>query len=324
MIRILSIPLALLVLLAGAMFWSGGGVEKRADFAFINRGDIHTLDLNTMSYMQDFRLTYAIREGLYNLDKDNFQPEPAIAGRFDLSPDKKVYTFHLRRDAKWSNGDPVTARDFVFSWRHFLTQPGEYTYLFDYIKGTKEFAETFAKGDPIDWKSVGIEAPDDYTVRVTLNNHVPYLLGLIAFPPFYPRHERSMAPFRRFQDDDVMGPFAAHVAGAGNFKIERATEQELLDKLADFASLNVLSDQAPLSASPATTQGNGAAPFDSLSPRRKLARMLEKRFIRFFFDKRYTRPPHVVTNGAFVLKEWDFARRLRLEKSPTYWDVANV
>jgi oligopeptide transport system substrate-binding protein len=338
MIRILSIPVALVVLLAGAMLWSGGGVEKRADFVFINRGDIHTLDLNTMSYMQDFRLTYGIREGLYDLNPETFAPIPAVATGHDLSPDKKTYTFHIRKEARWSNGDPVTSHDFVFSWRHFLTQPGEYTYLFEYIKGAKEFQDSFAKGDPTDWKSVGIEALDERTLRVTLNNPVPYILGIAAFPPYYPRHERSMAKYRQFVDeDDVMGPFKRYVdaakqvrpgatsqalaqaAGdpthtpdaaatarflqtAGGFDISSATERELLDKLAPFAALDVL-------------EGAG---------KEKLARMIEKQFVRFFFDKKYTRPPDVVTNGPFVFKEWDFARRLRLEKSPNYWDRANV
>src|ERR1044071_6352392 len=102
--RVLIIPLALLVMLMGAMYWSGGGVEKRADFAFINRGDINTLDLNQMSYMQDFRLTYGIREGLYDLHPQTFRPIAAGATGYDLSQDKKTWTFHLRKEVKWSNG----------------------------------------------------------------------------------------------------------------------------------------------------------------------------------------------------------------------------
>jgi oligopeptide transport system substrate-binding protein len=350
MIRILSIPAALLVMLAAAMLWSGGGVEKRAEFAFINRGDIHTLDLNTMSYMQDFRLTYGIREGLYNLDSKTFRPEPAVATNYDLSDDKRTYTFHLRPDAKWSNGDPVTSHDFVFSWRHFLTQPGEYTYLFYYVKGTQEFEKSFARGDPIDWKDVGIEAIDDRTLRVALNNQVRYFLDIAAFPPYYPRHERSMAPFRRFVDEDVMGLFEQCVAAVNNprgdpkplaaviaktkrdvdinamlafadavrgFDVAKATETELLDKLARFAKIDAL-------AGPPGIEPEPDVEFDKLSPKGKLSRMLGKRFIRFLFDKKYTRPPDVLTNGPFILKKWDFARRLRLEKSDTYWDRANV
>src|SRR3982750_2356684 len=109
MLRLFLIPIGLLVLVAGAIAWSGGGTEPRADFAFINRGDIYTLDLNQMSYMQDFRLTYGIREGLYGVEPGTLRPIPAGATRYELSDDKRVWTFHLRPECRWSNGDPVTA-----------------------------------------------------------------------------------------------------------------------------------------------------------------------------------------------------------------------
>src|SRR5438105_9850520 len=117
MTRLLIIPLGLLLLLIGAFIWSGSGVQQRSEFRFINRGDILTLDLNQMSYLQDFRLTYAIREGLYGVEPDTLRPIPAGATGFDLSDDKRVWTFHLRPGCVWTNGDPVTAHDYVFSWR---------------------------------------------------------------------------------------------------------------------------------------------------------------------------------------------------------------
>src|SRR3954463_173850 len=113
MLRLLLIPIGLLVLVAGAVAWSGGGTEPRADFVFINRGDIYTLDLNQMSYMQDFRLTYGIREGLYSPDPKTFRPIPAGATGHEVSSDGKIWTFHLRPECKWSNGDAVTAADYV-------------------------------------------------------------------------------------------------------------------------------------------------------------------------------------------------------------------
>src|SRR5438270_3513970 len=210
--RVLIIPLALLGMLLGAIVWSGGGVERRATFAFINRGDIFTLDLNQMSYMQDFRLTYGIREGLYGVEPTTLAPIPAGATGYELSDDKKTWTFHLRPESKWSNGDRVTAHDFVFSWRRMLEEPGEYTYLFHYLRNAEQYEQTYAKGEPIEVASVGVEAVDDLTLRLTLTNPVPYLLELAAFPPFYPRHERSMAEFRVFTDSndqqtDVMDVF---------------------------------------------------------------------------------------------------------------------
>ena len=120
MIRILLIPVGLVALLVGALAWSGGGAQRRADFAFINRGDIYTLDTNQMSYMQDFRLTYGIREGLYSPDPQTLKPIPAGAVSHTVSPDGRVWTFKLRPEARWSNGDPVTAYDYIFSWRRML------------------------------------------------------------------------------------------------------------------------------------------------------------------------------------------------------------
>src|SRR2546423_2042433 len=198
--RLLLIPIAMFLLLAGAMWLSGGGTEQRPEFAFINRGDIFTLDLNQMSYMQDFRLTYGIREGLYGVEPTTLAPIPAGATGYDLSKDKRIWTFHLRPESKWSNGDPVTAHDFVFSWRRMLEEPGEYTYLFHYLRNAEEYEKSYGSGEPIDVASVGVEAVDNLTLRVTLTNPVPYLLELAAFPPFYPRHERSMAEFRVFTD----------------------------------------------------------------------------------------------------------------------------
>src|SRR3954464_11976510 len=133
MTRLLLIPLGLLVLLIGAMTWSGSAIQQRAAFTFINRGDIITLDPNQMSYLQDFRISYAIREGLFEYDPQTLAPIPGEASSVDLSPDKRVYTFHLRPDAKWNNGDPVTSADYLFAWRRMLESPGEYTYLFYYI-----------------------------------------------------------------------------------------------------------------------------------------------------------------------------------------------
>lgn len=371
--RLLAIPFVLLLLLAGVMVLSGSAdVKKRAEFSFINRGDIFTLDLNQMSYMQDFRLTYGIREGLYDLDPKNFRPIPAVALGVDVSEDKLVWTFHLRRECKWSNGDPVTSRDFLFSWRRMLEEPGEYTYLFHYVRNGTEYERSYARGEPIDFKTVGIEAPDEMTFRVSLDNPVPYLLDIVAFPPFYPRHERSMAKFRIFSDEDVMDVLrtyvdAAHHADrsgsadevarrfaakvecnhrigadavaqwlefASHFDLSTSTQDELLGALKKFAELDPFPPAAarPAPAAAATTAmaappGEDEAPPDLLSPLppvEKLNRMLAGRFIRHTYNKAYTLPPDVVTNGPFVLSRWDFKRRLLLDKSQTYWDKEHV
>ncbi len=248
MTRLLVIPLGLLLLLAGAVIWSGSGVQQRSEFRFINRGDIFTLDINQMSYLQDFRLTYAIREGLYNLDPDTYVPVPACATGYDLSPDKRVWTFHLRPQAKWSNGDPVTAKDYEWSWRRMLEEPGDYTYLFYYIRNAEAYERGYARGGNIDFASVGIKAADDLTFVVSLNDPVPFLLDLVAFPPFYPRHQKSMEKFKIVSPDgkytyrneytrppDVVtnGPFSLKV---WDFKRRLILEQS--DQYWDRANVN--------------------------------------------------------------------------------------
>ena len=122
MLRLLAIALILLALLGGAMVWSlGGGDTTPADFTFINRGDHKTLDPGTMSWLQDIRMADALWEGLYTYDQKTLAATPGVADRLDVDASGKVYTFHLRAGARWSNGDRVTTRDFVFAWRRSLS-----------------------------------------------------------------------------------------------------------------------------------------------------------------------------------------------------------
>ncbi|HYO07807.1 MAG TPA: peptide ABC transporter substrate-binding protein [Tepidisphaeraceae bacterium] len=254
MLRLLSIPLVLVLLLCGAMAWSGSATPPRAEFTFALGRDVLTLDPNRMSYGQDIRLAYGIWEGLYSYEPLTLEPIPGVARSCDVSADKKVYTFHLRDNARWSNGDRVTANDFVFAWRRMLESPGEYTYLHYYIKGAKPYLDAYqeylsdpAKHPKPDFaRMVGLEVPDPLTLRVTLDNPVTFFFELVAFSPFLPLHEPSMRPFARVDEK-------GHTT----------------------------------------------------------------------YDGKFTRPG-VVGNGPYVLTGWDFKRSVRLTKSDTYWDKANV
>src|SRR3984957_10023530 len=210
MARLLLIPLFLLCLLAAVMIWSGSASDQRADFSFINRGDNKSLDPNNMSWMQDIRLAYALWEGLYALDPTTLKPILGSASSVDISPDKRVYTFHIRPTARWSNGDPLLARDFLFEFRRMLETPGEYTSLHHYIQGTEQYESAYsdylkakAAGKPAtppDFLTVGEQVLDDRTLRITLKHPVSYFPSLCAFPPFFPMHEPSM---RKFADVDT-------------------------------------------------------------------------------------------------------------------------
>ena len=110
------------VVLLGLLSMAGPAAQPRADFVFINRGDVTTLDLSLVSFMQDQRVARLLYEGLTRQDvfSKAHAPVPGVALRWDVSDDQRVYTFHLRDDARWSNGDSVTAGHFVWSWRRSM------------------------------------------------------------------------------------------------------------------------------------------------------------------------------------------------------------
>jgi len=148
-------------------------------------------------------------EGLVRLD-ENSKPVPGVAEKWDISSDGLKYVFHLRKDAKWSNGDPVTAKDFVFAWQRVLdpntTPAPPYAYQLYYIKG----AEEYNNKKLTDFNQVGVKATDDYTLEVTLKNPTPYFLGLTSFYTFYPVHQSVKDNAKWAADPKTMitnGPF---------------------------------------------------------------------------------------------------------------------
>lgn len=199
------ITLAAVALLVGDR--AARAQAPKADLSFIDRGDIGTLDPNRASWMQDIRVASALWEGLYMNSATTFEPELAAAEKVELSDDKTVWTFHLRENAKWSNGDPLVSADFTFAWKRMLDEPGDYTYLIDqYVKGAKEYEDAFAdylakrgsgaQATPPDFKTVGMEALDTATVRITLKHPVSFFPDLCAFPCYFPLNERAMKGFR--------------------------------------------------------------------------------------------------------------------------------
>lgn len=126
-------------------------------------------------------------DGLTQMDADG-SPIPALAESYDVSEDGKTYTFHLR-DAKWSNGEPVTANDFVFAWQRVATDCLEYNYMLSdiaQVKGAAAVVEAANAGEEADPTTMGISAPDDKTFVVELEVPVTFFPSLMYFPTFYP------------------------------------------------------------------------------------------------------------------------------------------
>ena len=126
-------------------------------------------------------------DGLMQLDS-NGKAIPAIAKSFDVSEDGKTYTFHLR-DAKWSNGDDVTANDFVFAWRRHCQKAEEYSYMLGSTVACVKNADAVIKKEA-DPTTLGVSAPDPKTFVVELDAPVSFFPSLMCFPTFYPINEK--------------------------------------------------------------------------------------------------------------------------------------
>lgn len=149
--------------------------------------ELASMDQHIATDGLSFEVIAATIEGLYTVDADG-NAIPAIAESYDLSEDGLTYTFHLREEAKWSNGDPVTANDFVYAWRRLVdpNTASEYAFIMD-VAGV-ENAASVNSGDA-SLEELGVKAVDDYTLEVNLALPVPYFLQLMAFPSFFPLNE---------------------------------------------------------------------------------------------------------------------------------------
>lgn len=220
--------------LAGGLLLSGCGRElQRADLVFLNGAEPESLDPALITGQPEGRIVYALFEGLTHFNAAG-EAVPGVAERWEISPDGRVYTFYLRPDARWSNGDPVTAEDFVGSWRRVLLPEtgADYASQLYYIRNAKEFNE----GKITDFSKVGVRSLGPAVLEVSLENPTSFFLDLCAFATLAPVH---LPTVERYGDD-------------------------------------------------------------------------------------WIKPGKLVGNGAFTLAEWRINDRLRLAKSPTYWNRAKV
>lgn len=147
--------------------------------------EIPTMDVTKATDGESMNVMRNVFEGLYTLGEDN-KVIPGVAESYDVSSDKQTYTFHLR-EAKWSNGMPVTAEDFVFSWKRAVNPDtaAEYAFLFCDIKNAKKIN---SKELPVE--QLGVKAIDHKTLEVQLEQPVPYFIHLTTFSTFLPIHEK--------------------------------------------------------------------------------------------------------------------------------------
>jgi oligopeptide transport system substrate-binding protein len=158
-----------------------------------NLSDPRELDPHVVTGVTEHNVIAALLEGLVGEDPADLHPVPAVAERWDVSDDARCYTFHLRPAAQWSNGDSVTAADFVFSFQRILsTNMGSpYAYM---LYGLMN-AEAFHAGRISDFSQVGAEAVAPKVLRLRLEYPIPYFLSLLTHFSWLPVHPATVLKF---------------------------------------------------------------------------------------------------------------------------------
>ena len=276
----------MVLLLALAALLINDHDEKTDAFVIAAENEVFTLDPQRMSWLGDMRVAYALYEGLVRWNPEDFSIQPAVAQTWEIADDGLTYRFTLDPDAKWSDGSPVTAHDFVWSWQRLLMPDtaSDYSGLMLAVEGGPEFmawrsralkafqpgpgnaealmAETEDRFDHM----VGLKAEDNHTLTVRLRHPVPYFLDLLAFAPLLPVHRPS---------------------------VEGWPIDEAPDWIPDGWHTN---DPPPWSARRLMTLSSETG--------------------RIQPDHRWARPGTLISNGPYVLSRWRYRRDLLLDRNP--------
>jgi oligopeptide transport system substrate-binding protein len=356
-------PLLILLILLGAVVWAVSmGTLPRADFVFNNGAEIKTMDPAQATGSPEGRVINALFEGLLRsmpagepdeLGRIPMKPVArGMADRFTVNADGTVYRFHIREAARWTNGDPVTATDFAWSWMRFLhpETASEYNYQLFYVRGAEKFNTVqLAVGDKVEVELADRQTPEIFP-RGTIRRGI--LRELILPPPAADTTDTHNEDTN--SADDVVA-----ISGKAIFIVEFQTElgntsatetiayavsaggslvgidelkqtytgdfplsdiQPCMHVLYDFneVGIQVLSPQdLEITLNSATAFFPELVAFYPLHP-------VHRGCVEQYGARKFTKAEHIVTNGPFRLKERRIRDRIRLIKNEQYWNAAEV
>lgn len=162
------------------------------DLIYVNGSEPQNLDPTLITGQSEGRICNALFEGLTTIDARG-EVVPGVAQSWSNDETHTRFTFHLRKNARWSNGDPVTAHDFLKTWKRTLSpeMAAEYAYIMYFIEG----AEAFHKGQISDFSKVGVRALGDYTLQIDLRAPTQFFPTLVSFVTYYPLHMPTVEKF---------------------------------------------------------------------------------------------------------------------------------
>ena len=176
------------------------------------------LDPHIVTGVPEHHIIQALFEGLVTKNPYTLEIEPGVAQSWEISEDGRVYTFHLRDNAKWSNGEAVTAEDFIWSWRRALTPAlgSQYSYMYYPILN----AEAFNLGRIEDFSQVGVRKIDDLTLEVTLTEPTPYMLQVFDHYSTFPVSLSNVEAFGSMTDQLSQWAREGNIVTNGAFKLD--------------------------------------------------------------------------------------------------------
>ena len=189
----------------GILYW-GNGTEPAS------------LDPHIATGVPEHHIMSSVMEGLVLKDRKSLEPRPGVAESWTISDDGRIYTFKLRDDARWSNGDPHIANDYVWSWWRAL-QPAlgnQYAYMLFPIKNAKRYYD----GKTEDFGDVGVKALDKRTLQVTLTNPTPYFLQLLDHYSLFPVHQATIEKFGNADQRGTRWSYEGNLVSNGPFKLD--------------------------------------------------------------------------------------------------------
>lgn len=184
-----------------------------------NGGEPSALDPQLVTGVLEQRIMLALFEGLVRYDPETLEPRPAIAERWDVSPDGLRWTFFLRKDARWSDGRAISSEDFLFSYRRILSSKLASPCASLFFAPVKN-ALAFARGVTEDFSQVGFSAPDAGTLVVELESPCPYFLSLACHSSWSVVPAHAILKFGKIDERSTLWTRPENFVGSGPFRLK--------------------------------------------------------------------------------------------------------
>ena len=310
-------------------FFGKTNPPERNILRYVNGDEPESLDPPISFGQPEARIYMALFEGLVEYDPKTLAPIPAIAERWDANSDSSEFVFHLRKNARWSNGDPINAQDFVYSIRRGLSpelasKNASLAYYIKYARAynsgavfvrdtqTQQFLleKDFADGEPAE-----TEALSQQPLKPAESEYPPLVAAAGASAADTAFHQFMHSPARLTLPGDGK---ARGKLLAKNPRLKAAAEgRDLVPVRAEEMGVEAVDDYT------VRISLSQAAPYFSGLAAHQLFRFVPRKVIAQYGDK-WTDPAHIVTCGPFKVKSWHPYSELVVERDPMYWDAANV